>query len=168
MAHVIHRFARQSFSDEDRPVSRATFPRYVPERQPLGVLVVEDDPLLRWAIAETLRVAGHRVIEAWDVVSAGHGFRNALTAIDVVLFDGDLPDVPHRDLLAVVRALAPGRVIVMMTDDASPVTTTEAVEFGVHAVVSKPFEMGGIERVLRNACRAFRGDPATATTNQPG
>ena len=166
MAPSIHRYARQSVTDPDWPVSRATAPGYVPVRRPLGVLIVEDDPLLRWAIAETLRLAGHRVIEAWDVVSAEYGFRNAVNAIDIVLFDGDLPDLPSRDLLAVVRALAPGRVIVMMTDDASPAATTEAVGFGVNAVVGKPFEMGSIERVLRNACRASRGEPAPVSTNQ--
>ena len=163
MAPSIHRYARQSVTDPDWPVSRATSHGYVPVRRPLGVLIVEDDPLLRWAIAETLRLAGHRVIEAWDVVSAEYGFRNAVNAIDIVLFDGDLP---YRDLLAVVRALAPGRVIVMMTDDASPAATTEAVGFGVNAVVGKPFEMGSIERVLRNACRASRGEPAPVSTNQ--
>jgi DNA-binding response OmpR family regulator len=136
-------------------------------RRPLGVLVIEDDPLLRWAIAETLRLAGHRVIEAWDVASAEHGFRDAVNAIDIVLFDGDLPDLPQADLLAVVRGLAAGRVTVMMTDDASPAATTEAAEFGVHAVVGKPFEMGGIERVLRNACRASRGEPSIVLTRLP-
>jgi CheY-like chemotaxis protein len=167
MAYAIHRYARQSVGDPDWPVSRAAFPGYAAVRRPLGVLVVEDDPLLRWAIAETLRLAGHRVIEAWDVVSAEHGFRNAVDAIDIVLFDGDLQDLPQTDLLAVVRALAPGRVIVMMTDDASPAATTEAEGFGVHAVVGKPFEMGSIEQVLRNACRASRGEPLIVRTNQP-
>ena len=167
MAPSIHRYARQSVTDPDWPVSRATSHGYVPVRRPLGVLIVEDDPLLRWAIAETLRLAGHRVIEAWDVVSAEYGFRNAVNAVDIVLFDGDLPEMPQADLLAVVRALAPGRVLVMMTDDASPAATTEAVGFGVNAVVGKPFEMGSIERVLRNACRASRGEPVIERTNQP-
>jgi AmiR/NasT family two-component response regulator len=56
---------------------------------------------------------------------------------------------------------------VMMTDDASAAATTEAEGFGVHAVVGKPFEMGSIERVLRNACRASRGEPLIPRTNQP-
>ena len=167
MAHAIHRFEPERIIDGGYPVSLATIP-HVAERRPLGVLVVEDDPLLRWAIAETLRLARHRVIEAWDVASAEDGFRNAVNAIDIVLFDGDLPDLPLRDLLAAVRSLAPGRVIVMMTDDASPVTTTEAAGFGVHAVVSKPFEMGSIERVLRSACFSSRREPLAVRTNQPG
>ena len=152
-AYSVHRFARQSFTADDYSVSLAAYPHPMAARRPLGVLVLEDDPLLRWAITETLRLAGHRVIEAWDVVSAERGFSDAADAIDVVLFDGDLPDLPRRALLASVRLLSRGRITVMMTDDAAPATTTEAAVFGVHAVVVKPFEMGSIERVLRNACR---------------
>ena len=148
----MQRFERDRVTDEDHPVPLAVFPDLLVERRPLGVLVIEDDHLLRWALTETLRLAGHRVIEAWDIVSAERGFSDAVDAIDVVLFDGDLPDLPRRDLLASVRLLARGRVIVMMTDDLPPATTTEAVWFGVHAVVVKPFEIGSIERVLRNAC----------------
>jgi DNA-binding NtrC family response regulator len=167
-AHSIHRFAEQNVTDGDCSVSLASCSQAVSERRPLGVLVVEDDHLLRWALTETLRLAGHRVIEAWDVVSAERGIRDTVNAIDVILFDGDLPDVPRRDLLASVRALASGRVIVMMTDEAVPVTTAEAVWFGVHAVVVKPFEIGSIERVLRNACRSSRGEPVAVRTNQAG
>jgi DNA-binding NtrC family response regulator len=151
-AHSVHRFARQSFTAEDYSVSLAPCPQPMAEHRPLGVLLLEDDPLLRWAITETLRLAGHRVIEAWDVVSAELGLSDAVDAMDVILFDGDLSDLPRRYLLASVRQLARGRVIVMMTDDLAPATTTEAAWFGVHAVVVKPFEIGSIERVLRNAC----------------
>ncbi len=158
MAYPVRGFARQSFCDEDCPVSRPTFPHHDVERRSLGVLVVEDDPLLGWAIAETLRLAGHRVTEARDVAGAEREIRDRIAAIDAILFDGDLPDLPRRDLLGAVRALAPGRVMVMMADDASSVSTTEAMGFGVHAVVGKPFEMGSIERVLLNACHAYRAE----------
>ena len=51
----------------------------------LRVLVVEDELLIRWSIAETLVAAGHTVVEAGD----GAGAVQALTtaAVDAVLLD---------------------------------------------------------------------------------
>jgi len=36
----------------------------------LRVLVIDDEPLIRWSIAETLGAAGHHVAEAEDAASA--------------------------------------------------------------------------------------------------
>jgi DNA-binding NtrC family response regulator len=164
----MQRFERHGVTDGEHPLPLAIFPDLRVETRPLGVLVVEDDPLLRWALAETLTLAGHHVIEAADVASAERGFHDAVNPIDIVLFDSDLPDLSRRDLLASIRALADGRAVVMMTDDAAPAVAIEAAECGVHAVVGKPFEMSSIERILRNACRSSRCEPVAVSTNQAG
>src|SRR5689334_16545973 len=72
----------------------------------LRVLVVDDEPLIRWCVAETLNQAGHTVMEAPDAAATlqllGHR-----PAPDVVLLDFRLPDSQDLRLLADVRRLAP-------------------------------------------------------------
>jgi CheY-like chemotaxis protein len=46
------------------------FPHMNETFRPLRVLVVEDELLIRWSIAETLAHAGHTVIEAEDGATA--------------------------------------------------------------------------------------------------
>ena len=57
----------------------------------LRVLVVDDEPLIRWSLSETLEQSGHAVVEAGDA----EGALRALSAgrpFDVVLLDYRLPD----------------------------------------------------------------------------
>ena len=68
----------------------------------LRVLVVEDELLIRWAIAETLSDAGHVVIEAADAAGAVRALANSVEAIDVVALDYRLPDSRDLALLAAI------------------------------------------------------------------
>ena len=56
----------------------------------LRVLVVDDEPLIRWSIAETLGAAGHQVTEAQDAASALRALADA-PSTDLVLLDFRLP-----------------------------------------------------------------------------
>ena len=53
----------------------------------LRVLVVEDELLIRWSIAETLAHAGHTVIEAADGASAITALKSDAERIDAVVLD---------------------------------------------------------------------------------
>lgn len=57
----------------------------------LRVLVVEDELLIRWSIAETLAGAGHTVIEAKDGTTAVRALKNDAERIDAVVLDYRLP-----------------------------------------------------------------------------
>ena len=51
------------------------------------VLVVDDEPLIRWAIAETLADLGYSVIEAGDGETALQALAEASIPVDVILLD---------------------------------------------------------------------------------
>jgi len=55
--------------------------------RPLRVLIVEDEPLIRWSIAETLANSGHSVLEASDAASAVRALKEASRPVDIVLLD---------------------------------------------------------------------------------
>jgi len=130
---------------------------------PLDILVVEDEFLIRWAISRTLAAAGHHVTEASDAASAVEMLRIHPTP-DVVLLDYRLPDSHGLSLLSSVRALAPDSAVVMMTADQTA-ETRRAVELGVASVIEKPFDMSDVEPALVSAAdmrpqvHGANGDP---------
>jgi DNA-binding NtrC family response regulator len=114
---------------------------------PLQVLVIDDEPLIRWTISETLGAAGHRVTEAQDAASA----LRALTGMpepNVVLLDLRLPDSSDLSLLEKIREIAPGAAVIMMTAFGTPEVTAGALRLGARAVLTKPFDIHELARVV--------------------
>lgn len=122
----------------------------------LRVLVVEDEPLIRWSIAETLARIGHTVIEADDAKSAVRALGEMPEPADVVLLDYRLPDSNDLTLLAAIRRLAPTSAVVMMTAYGTPDVTRRALDLGAYGVVDKPFDMQDLEPMLLDAYAASR------------
>jgi two-component system, NtrC family, response regulator AtoC len=114
----------------------------------LRILVVEDEALIRWSIAETLGQEGHTVMEADNAASAVQALANADEDIDVVLLDYRLPDSNDLGLLANVRRLQPNSAVVMMTAYGTPEVTARALALGAYRVVGKPFDMGALEALV--------------------
>jgi DNA-binding NtrC family response regulator len=122
----------------------------------LRVLVVEDEPLIRWSITETLARMGHTVMEADDAESAVRTLGELPEPADVVLLDYRLPDSNDLGLLATIRRLAPHSAVVMMTAYGTPDVTRGALELGAYGVVDKPFDMHDLEPILLSAYAATR------------
>ena len=116
------------------------------------VLVVDDEPLVRWAVAETLGDRGYRVTQAPDAASAIQAIAAEQSGPDVVLLDLRLPDSNDLRALSVIHRRFPALPVVLMTAHGSPELFDEAIRRGAAAVVSKPFEMADlaplIERVM--------------------
>lgn len=117
----------------------------------LRVLVVEDEALIRWSIAETLAQEGHTVVEADNAVTALQALTETPGPIDVVLLDYRLPDSSDLGLLANVRRLRPESAVVMMTAYGTPEVRKGALELGAHRVVNKPFDMHALESLVLDA-----------------
>ena len=121
----------------------------------LRVLVVEDELLIRWSIAETLAGAGHDVLEAGDGASAVQAVRTAADvdeAIDAVVLDYRLPDSNDLTLLATIRRLSPESAVILMTAFGTPEVTDGALELGAVQVLHKPFDMHALEPLVVKAC----------------
>ena len=122
------------------------------EKSPaLRVLVVDDELLIRWAMAETLGHAGHTVIEAEDGAAAVRAL-TAAEPFDAVFLDWRLPDSNDLTLLANIRRISPQSPVILMTAFGTPEVTRAALDLGVSRVLSKPFEMHDLKEVLLQAC----------------
>lgn len=125
----------------------------------LHVLVVEDEMLIRWSIAETLTQKGHTVVEASNAEAAIRMLTKPPAPIDVVLLDFRLPDSSDLRLLERIREMQPGSAVVMMTALGAQEITSDALERGAYRVVGKPFDMHKLESLVLEANRA-RPQPA--------
>ena len=115
----------------------------------LRVLVVDDEPLIRWSIAETLGSAGHHVLEAADAAAARRVL-DETPNLDLVLLDLRLPDSSDLALLAHVRQKAPNTPVIMMTAFGTPEVTADALRRGAVRVLNKPFNMHDLETVVQS------------------
>jgi DNA-binding NtrC family response regulator len=117
---------------------------------PTRVLIVDDESLVRWSLAETLSVSGYDVTEADDGASA----IRAMTSADVVLLDLHLPDSRDLRVLAAMRQLAPKVPVIVMTAFRTLEVLNEALALGAFAVIDKPFDMSDIGPLVGRALAA--------------
>ena len=114
----------------------------------LRILVVDDEPLIRWSIAETLGAVGHQVKEAADAASALRAIASDPDP-DLVLLDFRLPDSNDLGLLAKIRQISPNAVVILMTAFGTPDVTAGALKLGAIKVLNKPFNMHDLDEVVR-------------------
>ena len=130
----------------------------VPDRalEPLRVLVVDDERLIRWSVGETLTALGHRVLEAADAASTRRLLEELESPVDVVLLDYRLPDSDDLTLLKDIRRISRGTAVVMMTACGTLEIAASARALGAYALVEKPFDMLLLEPALLEARAAAR------------
>jgi DNA-binding NtrC family response regulator len=121
-----------------------------------SVLVVDDEALIRWSLAESLSDAGYDVTEAGDgasaVAEASHG-----QAFDAIVLDYRLPDSNDLHLLETIRGLQPAAAVVMMTAFGTPEMTSGALKLGAYRVVAKPFDVHDMVDIVAQARETSRG-----------
>jgi DNA-binding NtrC family response regulator len=123
------------------------------------VLIVDDEPLIRWSVAETLADRGCAVVETGDARGARAQAGSAADAFDVVLLDYRLPDSDDLGLLASLRALSPHAQIILMTAFGTPEVVRGALDLGAFRVIGKPFEMQTIADLV---AQAYTTGPSSA------
>jgi DNA-binding NtrC family response regulator len=111
-------------------------------------LVVDDEALIRWSVAETLAMLDIEVAQAGDAATALDALSRAAHPFDIVVLDLRLPDMNDLTLLRQVRQLMPRAFVVLMTAFGTPEIVAEAEALGTHAVLNKPFALEELSRLL--------------------
>ena len=118
-----------------------------PEISARRVLVVDDEPLIRWSVVESLCDDGLNVEEAPDASTALRMITTAAKPFDVIVLDLRLPDMHDLSLLGTLRQLLPGAMLILMTAFGTPEIIAEAEGLGA-AVISKPFELDALKQLI--------------------
>lgn len=125
--------------------------RYSPKM--VSILIVDDESLIRWSIAQSLEAEGFLVLEAATAQEA-IACLGQRDDIGVVLLDLKLPDCSDLGLLRLLRHLAPASRIVLMTAHGTAEVLEEAVRAGAFRAVGKPFDMDDMVGIVRDAIAA--------------
>lgn len=114
-----------------------------------AILVVEDDVLIRLAIADYLRDCGYTVYEAGNVVEAQSVF-NAALQVDLVFSDVQMPgDIDGFGLARWLRTHHPD-VSVILTSGVARLAADAADLCNQAPFVEKPYDHGSIEQRIRS------------------
>ena len=119
----------------------------IAKNSPRHVLVVDDEPLIRWSVAESLSNLGYDVEQAPDAESALRMVTTAPIPYDVVVLDLRLPDMKDLSLLGTLRQLLPASALILMTAFGTPDVVADAAAMGA-AVINKPFELDELTRLV--------------------
>ena len=117
------------------------------------ILIVDDEELIRWSLAEELKSASYETVEAGTVQQA----REVAEGIDpdLCILDIRLPDGTGVDLLREFRARDPELPIVMITGHGNIALAIEVTKLGATEYIPKPFDLREmllvVERAIRNA-----------------
>jgi len=115
------------------------------------ILIIEDNRLLRRAIAEAITRAGHRPVEAGDLAAARAAV--ACEAMDVVVADLQLPDGASLTLLEHWKEAGTPPPFVLISGVAQVDDTVRALRLGVADCLTKPFSMEELQRVVGDLLR---------------
>ena len=119
--------------------------------RPRHVLVVDDEALIRWSVAETLGEQGWQVTEAADAESAMVAFTRVIGGSALVFLDLRLPDSDDLHVLADMRRLSPHTPVILMTAHRTPDLAKAARALGTFAVIDKPFDVGDLGPLAEQA-----------------
>lgn len=105
-------------------------------RAPARILVVDDEPAQRRALARVLMARGLSV----DTAESGAAALDLLRTrgVDVVLLDQDMPEADGLSVLAIAKRQHPDIEIVLMMASADPNAAAAALSAGAYDVVCKP------------------------------
>ena len=141
---------KAAVAERDIPDAANNSPRPRPR-----VLVVDDEPLIRWSIAQTLTEQGWEVVETADRATTLRALEDE-PPFDVVMLDYRLPDSNDFGLLTAVRRIMPRAQVILMTAFSAPEITQGAMRLGAFSVVAKPFEIGYVAALVGHARAARR------------
>ena len=114
------------------------------------ILIVDDELLIRWAIAQTLEAAGFEVREAGTAREALEWIEKG-EDLGVVLLDLKLPDSNDLGLLRTLRQRAPDSQVILMTAHGTAELLEEAMRAGAFLALGKPFDMQYMVDRVRDA-----------------
>jgi DNA-binding NtrC family response regulator len=116
--------------------------------RPSTILVVDDEQLIRWSLAERLRSDGHDVVEA----ATGHdALEKTREGVDLVLLDYRLPDMDGVSVLRQIKEYDPDILVILLTAYATVDTAVEAMKIGAYHFANKPFNLDDVSALVERA-----------------
>src|SRR5687767_4641743 len=118
------------------------------------ILIVEDDPAIRFSIGDFLQTRGYDVDESDGVRTAENIFR--MSRPDVVLIDYQLSDGTALDLLPRLKLIDATVPAVVLTGNATIDLAVKAIKEGAQNFLTKPVELPALALLFERLIEATR------------
>jgi len=112
------------------------------------ILVVDDEPLIRWSLVNRLKEEGYRTLEAATGSEAVSQHREGA---DLVLLDFVLPDADGLAVLKQIKETDPDTLVIMLTAHTGVETAVNAMKHGAFHYANKPFDLDEIVLLVEKA-----------------
>lgn len=116
------------------------------------VLVVDDEPAIRYTLGEALRGWGYDHVEAGTIAEALEVFDHEQPS--VVLQDINLPDGSGLDALREYKNRYPQSIVIMITGNILLDETLSALRGGAYDFITKPINLRELQVTIRNGIEA--------------
>ena len=103
----------EEFEHHPAPASSTTGADSPTKEDRTGILLVDDEAMVRDTLGEMLRILGYRVLSAEDGIEATMLFKNHKDAIHAVILDMNLPGTSGEQVMETFRSLKADTPIVM-------------------------------------------------------
>jgi DNA-binding NtrC family response regulator len=117
------------------------------------VLVVDDESLIRWSLAERLKAEGYEVVEAETGRAALEKLEDG---VDLVLLDYRLPDTDGVTILRKIKEFDQDILVILLTAFATVETAVEAMKLGAYHFANKPFNLDEVAATVERALETTR------------
>jgi CheY-like chemotaxis protein/two-component sensor histidine kinase len=121
-----------------------------PSRQ-AAVLVVEDEDILRQAVAKTLRKNGFKVFEAADGSLAIDLLRANRGKIDLILLDMTIPGASSREVVSEAVNVRPDIRVVLTSAYSQESFSDPMIVQQIKSFIRKPFQLADLVKTLRHS-----------------
>ena len=118
------------------------------------ILIVDDEDLLRWSLAQRFSRDGWTVLEAPTAGTALERFASG--NVDLVVLDVRLPDGDGLGVLRLVKEQAPETPVVLMTAFSTIENAVEAMKHGAYSYLRKPFDLDDMVGIAEKALETGR------------
>ena len=117
------------------------------------ILVVDDEPLIRWSLNERLKADGYQVLEAETGATA---LQQLQEGVDLVLLDYKLPDTDGVTVLRKIKEFDQDILVILLTAFATVETAVEAMKLGAYHFANKPFNLDDVSATVERALETTR------------
>jgi CheY-like chemotaxis protein len=129
------------------------------------VLIVDDEPTIRWALTEALRGWNYETVEAETGEAAIAAVETEQPA--AVLLDINLPDSSGLDLLREIKRHRPQTAVIMITAETLFENAVAALRGGADDFIGKPINLDELRFALDRALELKREGRAPVVVNRP-
>jgi DNA-binding NtrC family response regulator len=146
---LVHETSQLILQNFFRQLARSARPR---------VAIAEDRPGLRTALARTLQLDGHEVLQTGTaaglrVLLSGGGHSGGGRGIDLVVSEVEMAGGSTLELLEDLRRTDWSLPMILLCDDDDGAIHAEARRLGATAVLEKPFEVDQLRTMVNDALR---------------